>query len=141
MTMWAYEHSVEADVTPEAIWALWKNVAGWGSWNDDIEAITLTGPFAAGSEISMTPVGQEPVELRLETVVENREFTDVCEVPGIEIWTRHLVEPVEDGGVRVTYRTEISGPAADQVGPELGPQITGDFPQTLAALVKLAGQG
>jgi hypothetical protein len=43
--------------------------------------------------------------------------------------------------VRVTYRTEISGPAADQVGPELGPQITGDFPQTLAALVKLAGQG
>jgi hypothetical protein len=33
---------------------------------------------------------------------------------------------------------EISGPAADTVGPELGPQISGDFPETLAALVRRA---
>jgi hypothetical protein len=33
---------------------------------------------------------------------------------------------------------EISGPAADNVGPELGPQISGDFPETLAALVETA---
>jgi hypothetical protein len=38
----------------------------------------------------------------------------------------------------VIYRTEITGPAADQVGPQLGPAITGDFPEVLAALVKLA---
>ena len=34
--------------------------------------------------------------------------------------------------------TEISGPAADQVGPQLGPAITADFPQVLAALAALA---
>jgi hypothetical protein len=33
---------------------------------------------------------------------------------------------------------EISGPAADAVGPELGPKISGDFPDTLAALVERA---
>jgi hypothetical protein len=33
---------------------------------------------------------------------------------------------------------EISGPAADSVGPELGPQISGDFPETLTALVERA---
>jgi hypothetical protein len=33
---------------------------------------------------------------------------------------------------------EITGPAADSVGPELGPQISGDFPETLAALVERA---
>jgi hypothetical protein len=33
---------------------------------------------------------------------------------------------------------EISGPAADETGPELGPQISGDFPETLAALVAKA---
>jgi hypothetical protein len=38
----------------------------------------------------------------------------------------------------VIYRTEITGPAADQVGPQLGPAITGDFPEVLAALVNLA---
>jgi hypothetical protein len=33
---------------------------------------------------------------------------------------------------------EISGPGADRVGPELGPQISADFPETLSALVREA---
>ncbi len=33
---------------------------------------------------------------------------------------------------------EINGPAADTVGPELGPEISGDFPETLAALTERA---
>jgi hypothetical protein len=32
----------------------------------------------------------------------------------------------------------ISGPQADSVGPELGPQISGDFPEVLAALAARA---
>jgi hypothetical protein len=38
----------------------------------------------------------------------------------------------------VTYRTDIVGAAADHVGPEIGPAITADFPDVLAALVGLA---
>jgi hypothetical protein len=33
---------------------------------------------------------------------------------------------------------EITGPAADTVGPDLGPKISADFPETLAALVERA---
>jgi hypothetical protein len=33
---------------------------------------------------------------------------------------------------------EISGPAADTLGPQLGPAISADFPETLAALVARA---
>jgi len=33
---------------------------------------------------------------------------------------------------------EITGPAADALGPQIGPEISGDFPQTLAALVERA---
>jgi len=29
---------------------------------------------------------------------------------------------------------EITGPAAENVGPEIGSEISGDFPQVLAAL-------
>jgi hypothetical protein len=38
----------------------------------------------------------------------------------------------------VTYRMEITGPAADTLGPEIGPQISADFPETMAALVERA---
>ena len=43
-----------------------------------------------------------------------------------------------EGRSMVTYRMEISGPAADTVGPELGPRISEDFPETLAALTERA---
>jgi hypothetical protein len=33
---------------------------------------------------------------------------------------------------------EITGPAADTLGPQIGPEISGDFPQTLAALAERA---
>jgi hypothetical protein len=33
---------------------------------------------------------------------------------------------------------EITGPAADALGPRIGPQITADFPQTLASLAQRA---
>jgi hypothetical protein len=38
---------------------------------------------------------------------------------------------------RVTYRTEVTGPGAD-AGPEIGPGITADWPETMAALSRLA---
>ena len=56
-----------------------------------------------------------------------------------------MFEPASDIAVRgsgdvalVRYRTEITGEAAGHIGPELGPQITADFPEVLAALAKLA---
>jgi hypothetical protein len=35
---------------------------------------------------------------------------------------------------------EITGDQADSVGSEIGPTISGDFPQVIAALIALAEQ-
>ena len=48
--------------------------------------------------------------------------------------TEHRLEPAAGGQTRIVYRTQITGEAAEQVGPELGPQITADFPEVVAAL-------
>jgi uncharacterized protein YndB with AHSA1/START domain len=136
--MWATEHSVETSAAPEEIWRLWADVAYWPDWNGDIERIELIGPFAAGSRIVMTPIGEEPIELRIAEAVEPERFVDEAELGEIVVRTLHRVERLECGGGRVTYRMEITGPAADTLGPEVGPEISGDFPQTLAALVARA---
>jgi uncharacterized protein YndB with AHSA1/START domain len=136
--MWTNEQSIEAAASPEAIWRLWSDVTGWPEWNADIEHIEISGPFAAGSTISMTPVGQDPVELRIAEAVEPDLFVDEADLGDIVVRTIHRVEPLEGGRSRVVYRMEISGPAADSVGPELGPQISGDFPETLSALARQA---
>jgi Polyketide cyclase / dehydrase and lipid transport len=136
--MWTTEQSVETTASPGAIWRLWSDVAGWPEWNADIEHIEISGPFTTGSTISMTPVGQDPVELRIAEAVEPNLFVDEAHFADVVVRTIHRVEDMEGGRSRVVYRTEIDGPAADRVGPELGPQISADFPEVLAALVRHA---
>lgn len=136
--MWTNEQSIETVASPQAIWRLWSDVAGWPEWIADIEQIEISGPFAAGSTISMTPAGQDPVELRIAEAVEPDLFVDEADLGDVVVRTIHRAERLEGDRNRVIYRMEISGPAADSVGPELGPQISGDFPETLAALVEHA---
>jgi len=136
--MWVTEHSVETTAPPEAIWRQWSDVDRWHEWNGDIERIELDGPFAAGSRITMVPVGDEPVELRIAEALEPELFVDEADLGEIVVRTIHRVERLERQRIRVTYRMEITGPAADTVGPQVGPEISGDFPQVLAALVERA---
>jgi hypothetical protein len=136
--MWEYEYAAETTASAEAIWRLWADVETWGDWNPDIEAIELQGPFAEGSVIAMTPGGQDTVRLRIAAVRENELFVDEAEIGGATIRTTHRLAQLGDGRVRVAYRTEITGPGAHELGPELGPAITSDFPDTIASLVARA---
>ena len=111
--MWVREQAVETTASAEDVWALWADVVGWPRWNADIEQIELDGPFAVGGTIVMTPAGDDPVELRIAEAVEPTVFVD---------------------------EADFAGPAGDTIGPQIGPQISSDFPQVLAALVALAEQ-
>ena len=86
----------------------------------------------------MTPIGAEPVELRIAEAVEPELFVDEAELGEIVVRTLHRVERLDHERARVTYRMEITGPAADTLGPQIGTEISADFPQTLAALVERA---
>jgi hypothetical protein len=136
--MWSTEESIETNASADAIWRLWADVPRWPDWNADIEHIELSGPFATGGKISMTPIGQEPVDLRIEEAIEPELFIDVAALDDVVVRTIHRVERIDDDRNRVIYRMEITGPAADEVGPQLGPEISGDFPQTLVALIDRA---
>jgi hypothetical protein len=57
---------------------------------------------------------------------------------GVTLRFSHTLQLLEGGGTRVIHRLEVSGPAADQVGPELGPAITKDFPEAMDALLARA---
>ena len=54
---------------------------------------------------------------------------------------RHRLTPTPNGGTTVRHELEITGQGADAVGPELGPQIGGDFPVAMAELFAAAKKG
>ena len=136
--MWKNEHSIETTATPEAVWRLWSDVPRWPEWNGDLEQAELSGPFAAGSTVTMTPHGQEPIELRIAEAAEREVFVDEAHLEEVVIRTIHRIERLDGDRIRIIYRMEITGPGADTLGPQVGPEISSDFPQVLSALAEQA---
>jgi hypothetical protein len=136
--VWAVEHHVETSATVQAVWRLWADVERWLEWNAGVERIELRGPFALDSTILMTPPGDEPVKLRIAEAIEPELFIDEADGGDFVVRTTHRVEAVGSGRSRITYQMEITGPAAETVGPEIGPEISRDFPEVLAALAARA---
>jgi uncharacterized protein YndB with AHSA1/START domain len=136
--VWEYEYSVETSADPEGLWRLWSDLATWPQWNDGIETIDVAGPFEVGTAFTMTPPGDEPIRMRLTEIKPGESFTDEMDAGDFVVRTEHRLEPAAGGLTRIIYRTEITGEAAGQIGPELGPRITADFPEVLAALAKRA---
>lgn len=131
---WTHEASIEIEATPERIWSLFEDVAGWRRWNAGIEHIELHGAFRAGTRFTMqVPGGDTFVSLLLD-VRENAGFVDETVIDGTRVVVRHELRSLSPGNTRVTYGTEITGPNAD----EFGPMVTGDFADVLAALKRLA---
>ncbi|MYS87648.1 SRPBCC family protein [Embleya scabrispora] len=136
--MWTHEHTVETAVGVEAIWAVLKDLDNWAQWDTSMEAVSLEGPFEVGSHVSMTPSGQEPIRSRIVEIEEHARYADETEFGGVVLRFAHTLTRLPAGGARVTHRLEITGAAADEVGPELGPAITADFPEAMAGLLSHA---
>jgi hypothetical protein len=138
--MWTTDYTQSTDVAPEALWQLLRDVNGWGAWNEGIETIALDGdgPLAVGARFQMKPPGEDTVTSTIAELEENRLLTDVTDLGELVIRVAHRLDPLPDGGTAVTYRVEVSGPAADRIGEYVGSSISADFPQVIAALVAAA---
>jgi hypothetical protein len=103
-----------------------------------MEWVRLQGPFQIGAQVTMKPKGQDPITSTIVEADENRLYADQTSLGEVTLRFSHTLQPLAGGGTRVTHRLEVTGPAADQLGPELGPAITEDFPQAMAALLASA---
>jgi hypothetical protein len=138
--MWSYEYSVESAADAEAIFEIVRDVGRWPEWNQGVKRIDLYGPFATGTSGLMAMPDDTSLGFRLSWVGESQGFEDETPIPGsdVVVRVRHSLEPLPDGGTRITYRATVEGPAADLLGPEIGPGVTADFPDVMAALARRA---
>ncbi len=131
---WRTEHGIEIEADAEVIWGILRDVAGWKRWNAGIERIELEGPFATGTWLSMQPPGQDTFRSRLLAVRENEGFVDETRVEDLVVTVDHRIERLGPKRARVVYAVVAQGPGAEEVGPA----VSADFPDVLAALAKLA---
>ena len=134
--MWTATASIATTASPQALWRLFEDVAGWTNWNAGIARIALHGPFASGSTLAMQPPGMDAFTSTLRDVRPDVGFVDETLLDGTRFLVSHELQPLAAGGTRVTYAIKVEGPDAET----LGPLVTADFPEVLAALKALAEQ-
>jgi uncharacterized protein YndB with AHSA1/START domain len=132
--MWTHSTSIATTASPQALWRLFEDVAGWTRWNAGIERIALRGPFASGSTFDMKAPGMDEFTSTLREVRPHEGFVDETVLEDTRFLVSHELHPLPAGGTRVTYAIRVEGPEA----AILGPLVTADFPEVLAALKAVA---
>ena len=138
--MWSTEYSAETKAAPEAVWAALRDLHSGVKLSDGSDAFELHGPFAVGTELSVTPQGQDTFRSVIIELEEPKAYADRTEFGGLVLTFRHTLHPGASGGTLVTHQLQIDGPDADQAGPEVGSQISEDFPAAMADLLAAAGR-
>ncbi|MDP9026178.1 MAG: polyketide cyclase [Actinomycetota bacterium] len=139
--MWTTHFTADTAAAPAAVWDALRALHSGTALGPNSDSFKLHGPFAVGTHITVTPQGQDSMDSVITELESNAVYADQTEFGGLVLTFRHELLPSADGGTLVTHTLEISGENADQVGPELGPQISGDFPVAMAELLAAAEKG
>lgn len=139
--MWATSYQATTMAEAERVWEALRRLHTGESLGPSSDSFVLDGPFAVGTELTITPQGQDPMRSTIVELTPNRAYADRTLFGELELTFRHSLRPVDGGGTIVTHTLEIDGPGSAEVGPELGPQISADFPVAMAELLAAAERG
>lgn len=131
--MWTTDYTSHTTASPAAVWDALRRLHTGETRSEAGDTFEIHGPFEVGTTISVTPVGQDTFESTILELVEAERYADVTAFGSTTLTFRHILVPSESG-TTVTHELIIDGPDADEVGPTLGPQISEDFPEAMAAL-------
>ncbi len=136
--MWTTSYRSTTPAGPDAVWRALAALHSGTSLGPNSDAFELHGPLAVGTTLTITPQGQEAMRSTITELEPGRVYADQTVFGDLVLTFRHELCPADDGGTTVTHTLEIDGAGADEIGPELGPQISGDFPVAMTELLVAA---
>jgi uncharacterized protein YndB with AHSA1/START domain len=135
------ERSVETAASPEAVWKIWSDTSTWQQWNPDVQAMTLNGPFAAGTT-GVMKTKQGTRQMVLSEVVPGQSFRlETTVIPLTRFYFDCQVASGPSGKTRVSQAITVGGPLGGLVGGMMGKQIADTFPALLQGLAREAETG
>jgi hypothetical protein len=141
LSHWQTTSELQADLDPALVWRRgYADADAWPRWSSEIKRASLDQPLALGATARI--VFRTGLRLRFEVVeYENgRLFTDEARLPGARMGHRHLVEPRQGGGCRLTNTIYIEGRAAALWRRILGPAAARSLPTAQREIVALADE-
>lgn len=127
------------EISKEEVWDIWKNVADWKVWNEDVVESTLNDSFETGGTIKLKLKQGPKVDVTLENVTENKCFTDCVHLPGAKLLRTHEIKSTDEG-LEIKTTLAIKGAMANFYIKAVGEKLLEAIPRQLDKLVSLIKQ-
>jgi hypothetical protein len=108
---WVFKHSVDCHASREFAWRFWSNVENW-LFDTSVEAITIDGPFAAGTRGTSKPRGGDLINWQLVEVEDGHRAVFEILLPGAVVRFHWQFEELTDAATRMTQRVTLEGERA-----------------------------
>lgn len=131
------EHKILVQASPEQIFRIYADVAGWRDWDPDTKDSRIDGPFEVGARGYLTPSNGNRVPMVLTEVLPGRGFTVESKIPFFRMKFEHELRR-RDQATEVVHRVTFSGPLSFLLGRVIGPRVNKGLPVTLSNLKALA---
>jgi len=138
--MATHERSRETSASPERVWQIWSDPSTWPSWNPDVEAISINGPFQTGTTGAMTTV-QGTHDIRLENVVAGQRFDLVTSPAPASTFHFHCEIAPAATGSRISQGVRMTGFLGPVFSLMMGGRIAKSFDPILSGLARAAEHG
>ncbi len=130
------EEQIVIHAPPQAIFAVYADVARWNTWDPDTKSSSLAGPFQVETWGRLAPAKGREIGIKVTSVVPDRSFTVARGVPLFHMVFEHELTPVGDV-TSVVHRVTFSGALTFLLGRLVGAQVRQGLPGTLASLKRL----
>ncbi|WP_100487084.1 hypothetical protein [Sporolactobacillus pectinivorans] len=130
------DFELKTNLAPEKIWPLYSNIENWYKWEEDLQHISLGGPFITGSSGEMILEGQPPIKYELVEVTDNRSFCDKTAIPGIgDLYFNHELIPLDSYTI-IRHSVEFISSSGEDAEEQLTflQQVFADVPHSIFAL-------
>jgi hypothetical protein len=106
-----FSTTIDIAATPQAVWAVMRDIERWSEWTASISSIERTdsGPLGVGSKARVKQPKLAPANFEITVWQPERGFDWVTSNFAVTAVGRHLIEPTTTGA-RVTLSVEFSGP-------------------------------
>lgn len=121
---------------PDVMMRLYRDVSSWPIWDEELDCVSLDGPFQNGTFGKLKPKGG-PIFKFMLIDVDERGFSNIAKLPGARLIFNHTVEE-KNNGVIVRHEAHISGPLSLLFLLILKRQITGGLKTAMINLKHLA---
>ena len=115
---------------------MWTDVARWPEWDVSKDIAGLDGPFEPGVSGWAKQRGHLGGSFTITAVDDGRRWVSECPIPMGKVIFDHVLEPVEEGRVRVVKRVEVQGGFGSLLRLA-APKMRRDIAGSLAALERL----